>query len=127
MTLRGKVALVTGGSCGIGRAICPGLAGQGAQVMVASHTEVDTSAGPADAIEDETDPPQSTVLSSPYAALKRWACTQGTPATAARCKTYQPTWREAFPYSPWLVRSAWVWEYGARSSASFLRTVVRWA
>ena len=45
MTLQGKVAIVTGGSRGIGRAICLGLAGQGAQVVAASRTEVDTSAG----------------------------------------------------------------------------------
>jgi 3-oxoacyl-[acyl-carrier protein] reductase len=44
MTLQGKVAIVTGGSRGIGRAICLGLAAQGARVVVASRTEVDTSA-----------------------------------------------------------------------------------
>ena len=44
MTLDGKVAIVTGGSRGIGRAICRGLAAEGAKVVVSARTEVDTSA-----------------------------------------------------------------------------------
>ena len=45
LSLDGKVAIVTGGSRGIGRAICLGLGGQGASVVVAARSEVDTSAG----------------------------------------------------------------------------------
>ncbi len=41
--LTGKVAIVTGGSRGIGRAICIGLAQAGVRVAVASRTEVDAS------------------------------------------------------------------------------------
>ena len=43
--LDGKVAVVTGGSRGIGRAICLGLSAQGAKLVVAARTETDTSAG----------------------------------------------------------------------------------
>jgi NAD(P)-dependent dehydrogenase (short-subunit alcohol dehydrogenase family) len=45
MTLDGKVAVVTGGSRGIGRAVCLGLAAHGARVVAAARTETDTSAG----------------------------------------------------------------------------------
>jgi glucose 1-dehydrogenase len=45
VTLEGKVAIITGGSRGIGRAICLGLAEAGARVVVASRTEVEHSAG----------------------------------------------------------------------------------
>ena len=45
MRLDGKVAIVTGASRGIGRAISQGLAAHGARVVVASRTEVDTSHG----------------------------------------------------------------------------------
>ena len=45
MKLDGKVAIVTGGSRGIGRAICLGLGDAGAKVVVTSRTEVDQSAG----------------------------------------------------------------------------------
>lgn len=45
MKLDGKVAIVTGGSRGIGRAICLGLGDAGASVVVASRTDVDRSAG----------------------------------------------------------------------------------
>ena len=44
-SLNGKVAVVTGGSRGIGRAICMGLADAGAQVVVSARTEVDVSIG----------------------------------------------------------------------------------
>ena len=39
--MAGKVAIVTGGSRGIGRAICTGLAHHGVKVVVASRTEND--------------------------------------------------------------------------------------
>ena len=45
MTLDGKVAVVTGGSRGIGRAVCLGLAAHGARVVAAARTETDTSVG----------------------------------------------------------------------------------
>ncbi len=45
MRLDGKVAIVTGGSRGIGRAISLGLGEAGASVVVTSRTEVDRSAG----------------------------------------------------------------------------------
>jgi NAD(P)-dependent dehydrogenase (short-subunit alcohol dehydrogenase family) len=44
VSLEGKVAIVTGGSRGIGRAICLGLADAGAKVVVAARTEEDPSA-----------------------------------------------------------------------------------
>ena len=43
-SLRSKIAIVTGGSRGIGRAICQGLAAEGCGVVVTSRTEVDESA-----------------------------------------------------------------------------------
>ena len=43
--LDGKVAIVTGGSRGIGRAMCVGLGAAGANVVVAARTEEDNSAG----------------------------------------------------------------------------------
>ena len=42
-SLRGKIAIVTGGSRGIGRAVCQGLAAEGCGVVVTSRTEVDES------------------------------------------------------------------------------------
>ncbi len=45
MNLNGKVAIVTGGSRGIGRAVCLGLGARGARVVAAARTEADTSAG----------------------------------------------------------------------------------
>ena len=44
MRLAGKVAIVTGGSRGIGRAVCMGLAAEGAAVVAAARTEEDASA-----------------------------------------------------------------------------------
>ncbi len=45
MRLADKVAIVTGGSRGIGRAVCRGLAQAGARVVVASRTEAEVVAG----------------------------------------------------------------------------------
>ncbi len=45
MQLADKVAIVTGGSRGIGRAVCRGLAQAGARVVVASRTEAEVVAG----------------------------------------------------------------------------------
>ncbi|MGE3536016.1 MAG: SDR family NAD(P)-dependent oxidoreductase [Candidatus Tectimicrobiota bacterium] len=45
MSLEQKVAVVTGGSRGIGRAMCLAFAAAGARVVVAARTEVDSSAG----------------------------------------------------------------------------------
>ena len=39
LSLEGKVAIVTGGACGIGRAVCEGLAEVGANVVVADINE----------------------------------------------------------------------------------------
>ena len=39
LNLEGKVAIVTGGACGLGRAVCEGLAEVGARVVVADINE----------------------------------------------------------------------------------------
>ncbi len=39
LNLEGKIAVVTGGACGIGRAVCEGFAGAGAHVVVADINE----------------------------------------------------------------------------------------
>ena len=39
LNLEGKIAIVTGGACGLGRAICMGLAEVGAKVVVADINE----------------------------------------------------------------------------------------
>jgi len=41
LNLEGKVAIVTGGACGLGRAVCEGLAEVGAKVVVADVNEQD--------------------------------------------------------------------------------------
>ena len=43
VSLDGKVAIVTGGSRGIGRAICLGLGAQGASVVVAARSEIESA------------------------------------------------------------------------------------
>jgi len=42
MNLEGKIAIVTGASRGLGKAIAMGLAGEGAKVVIAARTEVET-------------------------------------------------------------------------------------
>ena len=45
MSMEGKVAVVTGASRGIGRAVCQGLAEAGARVVAASRSEMDAPSG----------------------------------------------------------------------------------
>ena len=55
MNLQGKVALVTGGSRGIGRAVCLRLAGMGAQVYINYVSRPEAAQQTKEMIEDAVD------------------------------------------------------------------------